>query len=94
MDTNGDARLQPEEKHAAPNRLGFDYFEFHRDGTCRRDSDLKFRGRFEVLEENQTSYLLIHTDPPGETYRYRLESGSDDELVLYSDGVFLVFNKR
>lgn len=96
MDKNDDGELAEIEKVAAPYRMGFNYFEFRKNGECFRDSDLRLPGTFEVKQEGGHQQLYIHNANAmmSETYRYRIQSLTEDELILFYSGVFLIFNRK
>ena len=95
MDRNADGELQESEKVPAPYRMGFNYFEFDENGECRRDSDLKLPGTYEVKQESDYQRLYIYNanSMMSETYAYRIYSLSEKELILFHSGVFLIFSR-
>lgn len=93
-DMNGNGSLEMEERSGKKMKLGFNYFQFHIDGSCVRDSDLKFNGSYEVEEKGGSKKLNIQTDPPGETYSYNIIGDVRDELVLMASGIFLIYKRK
>lgn len=96
MDRNDDGELQESEKVPAEYKMGFNYFEFRENGECFRDSDLKLPGTYEVKAESGEQVLYIHNTQGMmvETYRYSIESLSENELVLSKSGAFLIFTRK
>lgn len=90
FDKNGNYKLEPEEKKASGTHLGFDWFKFNEDRTCLRDKDIKFKGTYEIQEKNGNKKLVIQG---GDKLRYTITELTDKELVLGSDGAFIVFKK-
>lgn len=90
FDKNGNYKLEPEEKQASGTHLGFDWFKFSVDGTCLRDKDIKFKGTYEVQEKNGKKKLLISG---GDKLHYTITELTERELILGSDGAFIVFKR-
>lgn len=90
FDKNGNYKLEHEEKIPSNTRLGFDWFRFNTDGTCLRDKGVKFKGTYEILEKGSTKKLLIHG---GDNLRYTIIELTGKDLVLGSNGAFIVFNR-
>ena len=90
FDKNGNYNLDPEEKKASGTRLGFDWFRFNTDGSCLRDKDIKFKGTYEIQEKNGNKKLVIQG---GDNLRYTIAELTDQELILGSNGAFIVFKK-
>lgn len=90
FDKNDNNKLEPGEKIASGTRLGFDWFRFDADGSCLRDKDIKFKGTYQVQEKNGTKKLLIQG---GDNLRYTIIELTGEELVLGSDGAFIVFKR-
>jgi len=90
FDKNGNSKLEAEEKLASGTRLGFDWFRFNADGTCLRDKDIKFKGTYSIQEKSGTKKLAIEG---GDNLRYTIIELTDTELILGSNGAFIVFKK-
>ena len=90
FDKNSNYKLDPEEKKASGTRLGFDWFRFNTDGSCLRDKDVKFKGTYEIQEKNGKKKLVIQG---GDNLRYTIAELTDKELVLGTDGAFIVFKR-
>jgi hypothetical protein len=90
FDKNGNYKLEPEEKKLSNTRLGFDWFKFNDDGTCLRDKDIKFKGTYELQEKNGNKKLVIRG---GDNLRYTIHELTGKELILGSDGAFIVFKR-
>ena len=90
FDKNGNYKLEPQEKKASGTHLGFDWFKFSADGSCLRDKDIKFKGSYEVQEKNGKKKLLISG---GDNLHYTISDLTDKELILGSDGAFIVFKR-
>ena len=90
FDKNGNYKLEPEEKTASGTHLGFDWFKFNSDGSCLRDKDIKFKGTYEIQEKNGKKKLLI---TGGDKLHYTITELTDKELILGSDGAFIVFKR-
>lgn len=90
FDKNGNYKLESEEKKASGTRLGFDWFRFNADGSCLRDKDIKFKGTYEIQEKNGNKKLVIHG---GDNLRYTIGELTDQELILGSNGAFIVFKR-
>ena len=90
FDKNGNYKLDLEEKKASGTRLGFDWFMFNADKSCLRDKDLKFKGTYEIQEKNDTKKLVIQG---GDNLHYTIHELTDKELILGSDGAFIVFKR-
>jgi len=90
FDKNGNYKLEPDEKKASGTHLGFDWFKFNADGTCLRDKDIKFKGTYSVQEKNGTKKLVIEG---GDKLRYTIIELTGKELILGSDGAFIVFKR-
>src|SRR5688572_1669828 len=90
FDKNSNYKLEPEEKLASGTRLGFDWFRFNSDGSCLRDKDMKFKGTYSVQEKSGTKKLLIESS---DNLRYTIIELTDKELILGSDGAFIVFKR-
>jgi hypothetical protein len=90
FDKNGNYKLEPEEKKASGTHLGFDWFKFNTDGSCQWDKDVKFKGNYLIQEKNGTKKLLIEG---GDKFRYKIIELTDKELILGSDGAFMVFKR-
>ena len=88
FDKNGNYKLEPEEKKPSDTKLGFKWFQFNADGSCIRDSDLKFKSTYSIQEQNGTKKLLIEG---GDNLRYTITELTDKELILGSGGAFIVF---
>ena len=93
-DTNNNNVLDEAERQKEGPALGFNYFLFKNDGSCVRDKDIRFNGTYDIVKKNGDRTLQIQTDPPGETYKYGIIGPVNDEMVLHSSGVFLVFKKE
>lgn len=90
FDKNGNYKLEPEEKKGSGTRLGFDWFRFNADGSCLRDKDIKFKGTYEIQEKNGNKKLVIHG---GDNLRYTIAELTNQELILGSNGAFIVFKR-
>ena len=90
FDKNGNYKLEPEEKKPSNTRLGFNWFKFNADGNCLRDKDIKFKGTYEIIENNGNRKLVIHG---GDNLRYDITELTDKELILGSGGAFIVFKR-
>jgi len=90
FDKNGNYKLEPEEKKASGTHLGFDWFKFNADGSCLRDKDIKFKGTYEIQEKNGNKKLVIQG---GDKLRYTITELTDKELILGTDGAFIVFKR-
>ena len=90
FDKNGNYKLEPEEKKGSGTRLGFDWFRFNADGSCLRDKDIKFKGTYEIQEKNGNKKLVIQG---GDNLRYTIAELTDQELILGSNGAFIVFKR-
>lgn len=90
FDKNGNHKLEPEEKTPSGTRLGFDWFRFNADGTCLRDKAVKFKGTYEVVKKNDTRKLVIQG---GDNLRYTITELTDKELILATNGAFIVFKR-
>lgn len=90
FDKNGNDKLEPEEKKPSSTKLGFNWFHFNADGSCFRDKDIKFKGSYELQEKNGNKRLVIQG---GDTFRYTIHELTDKELILRTDGAFIVFKK-
>ena len=90
FDKNGNYKLEPEEKKASGTRLGFDWFKFNEDGSCLRDKDAKFKGTYSIQEKSGTNKLVIEG---GDKLRYTIIELTEKELILGSDGTFIVFKR-
>jgi hypothetical protein len=90
FDKNGNYKLESEEKTASGTHLGFDWFKFNADGSCLRDKDIKFKGTYEIQEKSGKKKLLI---TGGDKLHYTITELTDKELILASDGAFIVFKR-
>ena len=90
FDKNGNYKLEAEEKKASGTHLGFDWFKFNADGSCQRDKDIKFKGTYEIQEKNGNKKLVIQG---GDKLRYSITQLTDKELILGTDGAFIVFKR-
>ena len=90
FDKNGNYKLEPEEKIASGTHLGFDWFQFNVDGSCLRDKDVQFKGTYSIQEKSGTKKLVIEG---GDNLRYTIIELTDKELILGSDGAFIVFKR-
>jgi len=90
FDKNGNYKLEPEEKKASGTHLGFDWFKFNADGSCVRDKDIKFKGTYEIQEKNGNKKLVIQG---GDKLRYTITELTEMELILGTDGAFIVFKR-
>jgi hypothetical protein len=90
FDKNGNYKLESEEKKASGTHLGFDWFRFNADGTCLRDKDIKFKGTYEIQEKNGNKKLVILG---GDKLRYTITELTSKELILGTDGAFIVFKR-
>ena len=90
FDKNGNYKLEPEEKKVSGTKLGFDWFKFNADGSCLRDKEIKFKGTYSIQEKNETKKLLIEG---GDKLKYTIAELTDKELILGSDGAFIVFKR-
>jgi hypothetical protein len=90
FDKNGNYKLEPEEKKASGTPLGFSWFKFNADGSCLRDKDVKFKGTYGIQEKNGNKKLVIQG---GDNLHYTIHELTDKELILGSDGGFIVFKK-
>ena len=90
FDKNGNYKLEAEEKLASGTKLGFDWFRFNADGTCLRDKDIKFKGTYSIQDKSGTKKLAIEG---GDNLRYTIIELTDTELILGSNGAFIVFKK-
>ena len=90
FDKNGNYKLEAEEKKASGTHLGFDWFKFNADGSCQRDKDIKFKGTYEIQEKNGNKKLVIQG---GDKLRYSITELTDKELILGTDGAFIVFKR-
>lgn len=90
FDKNGNHKLEAEEKKASGPPLGFNWFKFNVDGSCLLDKDVKFKGTYEIQEKNGNKNLVIQG---GDNLRYTIHELRDKELILGSDGAFIVFKK-
>jgi hypothetical protein len=55
-----------------------------------RDKDVQFKGTYEIEEKNGTKKLVISG---GDNIRYTITELTDKELILGSDGAFMVFKR-
>jgi hypothetical protein len=94
LDQNGNAQLDPEDRNGTKSSMGFNYFQFNEDGTCLRDSDAKFRGNYEIVDEQGKRQLKVTVNGFGETYTYTIVDPVSSELTLYTSGVFLIYNRK
>ena len=94
FDQNGNAVPDPEDRNGTKSSMGFNYFKFNEDGSCLRDSDAKFRGNYEIVNEQGKRQLQITVNGFGETYRYTIIDPVASELILYSSGVFMIYKKQ
>ncbi len=94
IDQNGNALLDPEDRNGTKSTMGFNYFQFNDDGKCLYDSDVKFKGNYEIIEDNGKRKLNITVNGFGETYKYTIVDPVTDELILYSSGAFMIFKKK
>jgi hypothetical protein len=90
FDKNGNYKLEAEEKKASGTHLGFDWFKFNADGSCLRDKDIKFKGTYEIQEKNGNKKLVIQG---GDKLRYSITELTGKELILGTDGAFIVFKR-
>ena len=90
FDKNSNYKLEAEEKKISDTKLGFNCFQFNADGSCLRDSDLKFKGTYSIQEKNGNKKLLIEG---GDNLRYTITELTDKELILGSGGAFIVFKR-
>ena len=90
FDKNGNYKLEPDEKIPSNTRLGFDWFRFNADGSCLRDKDVKLKATYEIQEKGNTKKLVIQG---GDNLRYTIIELTEKELILGSDGAFIVFNR-
>jgi hypothetical protein len=90
FDKNGNNKLDPDEKKPSGTRLGFNWFRFNADGSSLRDKDVKFEGTYEIQEKNGTKTLVIRG---GDNLRYIIHELTDKELILGSEGVFIIFKR-
>jgi len=90
FDKNGNYTLEPEEKKASGTSLGFNWFRFNTDGSCLRDKEIKFKGTYSIQEKSNTKKLLIEG---GDNLRYTIIDLTEKELILGSDGAFIVFKR-
>lgn len=90
FDKNGNYKLETEEKKPSGTHLGFDWFSFNPDGTCQWDKDVKFKGTYEIQEKSSSKKLVIQG---GDKLRYTITELTDKELILGTDGAFIVFKK-
>ena len=94
IDQNGNAVLDPEDRKGTKSSMGFNYFKFNEDGSCLRDSDVKFKGNYEIIEEHGKRKLNVTVNGFGETYKYTIVDPVTTELILYSTGVFMIYNRK
>lgn len=94
LDKNGNDLLDPEERNGIKSTMGFNYFQFNDDGRCLYDSDMKFKGTYEIIEENGKKKLNVTVNGFGETYKHTITELTADELVLYSSGAFMIFKRK
>jgi Lipocalin-like domain len=90
FDRNGNYKLEPEEKKPSNTKLGFNWFRFNADGSCLRDKDIQFKGTYSIQEKNSTKKLVIEG---GDKLRYTIIELTEKELILGSDGAFIVFKR-
>jgi len=90
FDKNGNYKLEPEEKTPSGTKLGFDWFRFNADGSCLRDRDVQFKGTYSIQEKNGKKKLIIEG---GDNIRYTIVELTPDELILGSDGAFIIFKR-
>jgi hypothetical protein len=90
FDKNGNYELEADEKKPSNTRLGFDWFKFNADGSCLRDKDIKFEGTYEIQEKGNTKKLVIQG---GDNLHYTITGLTEQELILGSDGAFIVFKR-
>jgi hypothetical protein len=90
FDKNGNYKLDAEEKGPSNTRLGFDWFRFNADGSCLRDKNVKFKGTYSIQEKGSTKKLVIEG---GDNLRYTIHELTDKELILGSDGAFIIFKR-
>jgi hypothetical protein len=90
FDKNGNYKLEADEKKPSDTHLGFNWFRFNADGSCLRDKDVQFKGTYEIEEKNGTKKLVISG---GDNIRYTITELTDKELILGSDGAFMVFKR-
>jgi hypothetical protein len=88
FDTNGNNKLDAEEKKPSNTRTGFDWFRFNSDGSCLRDKDMKFKSTYEVKEKGNTKELMIQN-----VHGYQIVELTEQELILGAEGAFIVFKK-
>ena len=94
IDQNANAVLDPEDRNGTKSQMGFNYFQFNEDGKCLYDSDMKFKGTYEIIEDNGKRKLHVTVNGFGETYKYTIVDPVTDELILFSSGVFMFFKKK
>lgn len=94
LDQNGNALLETEERNGTRSTMGFNYFQFNKDGACLYDSDMKFKGTYQIIEETGKRKLNITVNGFGETYKHTIIDPVKDELILYSSGAFMIFKKK
>ena len=94
LDQNGNGILDPVERNGISTSLGFNYFQFNEDGSCLYDSDMKFKGKYRLLEEKGKTTLQVTVNGFGETYSYTLAEPVQSELVLYASGAFMLFKRK
>jgi len=90
FDKNGNYKLEADEKTPSGKRLGFDWFRFNADGSCLRDKDMKFKGSYSIQEKNGNKKLMI---TGGDKIHYSIAELTGEELILGSDGAFIVFKR-
>jgi hypothetical protein len=94
FDQNQNGVLDPEDRNGTKSTMGFNYFQFNEDGKCLYDSDMKFKGNYEIIDDNGKRKVHITVNGFGETYKYTIMDPVTDELVLFSSGVFMIFKRK
>ena len=90
VDSNGNSRLEPGEKIPSGTHRGFNWFQFNSDGSCLGDKDKKFRGAYTIRIKGETRKLVIYG---GMKLRYDIVEITQKELILGTDGIFIVFKR-
>lgn len=54
------------------------------------DKDIKFKGIYQIQEKGSSRKLIIQG---GDKLRYTITELTDNEMILGSDGAFIIFKK-
>lgn len=94
LDQNRNTLLDSNDRNGTKSTMGINYFQFNEDGRCLYDSDMKFKGTYEILDENGKQELNVTVNGFGETYKYTIINPVTDELILYSSGAFMIYKRK